>query len=79
LTFVLLIAFTVFILGNFVVKMLAKKDLIQYDFTFYITKSLTYLIIFQFSFSRFLLFIIMPLPSINDGNFLMQVRLQLPS
>jgi membrane protein len=47
LTFVLLIAFTVFILGNFVVKMLAKKDLIQYDFTFYITKSLTYLIIFS--------------------------------
>ena len=47
LTFVLLIAFTVFILGNFVVKMLAKKDLIQYDFTFYLTKSLTYLIIFS--------------------------------
>lgn len=47
LTFVLLIAFTVFILGNFVVKMLAKEDLIQYDFTFYITKSLTYLIIFS--------------------------------
>ena len=47
LTFVLLIAFTVFILGNFVVKTLAKKDLIQYDFTFYLTKSLTYLIIFS--------------------------------
>lgn len=47
LTFVLLIAFTVFILGNFVVKMLARKDLIQYDFTFYLTKSLTYLIIFS--------------------------------
>jgi membrane protein len=47
LTFVLLIAFTVFILGNFVVKMLAKKDIIQYDFTFYLTKSLTYLIIFS--------------------------------
>ena len=47
LTFVLLIAFTVFILGNFVVKTLAKKELIQYDFTFYLTKSLTYLIIFS--------------------------------
>jgi membrane protein len=47
LTFVLLIAFTVFILGNFVVKTLAQKDLIQYDFTFYLTKSLTYLIIFS--------------------------------
>ncbi len=47
LTFVLLIAFTVFILGNFIVKTLAKKDLIQYDFTFYLTKSLTYLIIFS--------------------------------
>jgi membrane protein len=47
LTFVLLIAFTVFILGNFVVKMLAKKDIIQYDFTFYLTKCLTYLIIFS--------------------------------
>ncbi len=47
LTFVLLIAFTVFILGNFIVKTLAKRDLIQYDFTFYLTKSLTYLIIFS--------------------------------
>jgi membrane protein len=47
LTFVLLIAFSVFIIGNFIVKTLAKKDLIQYDFTFYLTKSLTYLIIFS--------------------------------
>ena len=47
LTFVLLIAFVAFILGNFVVKMLAKKDLIEYNFTYYLTKSLTYLSIFS--------------------------------
>lgn len=47
LTFVLLIAFVVFIIGNFVVKMLAKKDLIEYNFTYYLTKSLTYLSIFS--------------------------------
>jgi len=47
LTFVLLIAFVVFIVGNFVLKMLAKKDLIEYNFTYYLTKSLTYLSIFS--------------------------------
>lgn len=47
LTFVLIIAFVVFIIGNFVVKMLAKKDLIEYNFIYYLTKSLTYLSIFS--------------------------------
>jgi len=47
LTFVLLIAFVAFILGNFIVKMLVKKDLIEYNFTYYLTKSLTYLSIFS--------------------------------
>jgi membrane protein len=47
LTFVLLIAFVAFILGNFILKMLAKKDLIEYNFTYYLTKSLTYLSIFS--------------------------------
>jgi len=47
LTFVLLIAFVAFILGNFVVKMLTKEGLIEYNFTYYLTKSLTYLSIFS--------------------------------
>lgn len=47
LTFVLFIAFLVFILGNFILKLLVKKDLIQFDFTYYLTKSITYLTIFS--------------------------------
>jgi membrane protein len=47
LTFVLLIAFVAFILGNFVVKMLTKEGLIEYNFTYYLTKSMTYLSIFS--------------------------------
>ena len=50
LTFVLIVSFTVFILGNFIVKYLAKQDILHYDFTFYLTKALTYFVTFSIFF-----------------------------
>ena len=50
LTFVLIIAFSVFIVGNLIVNYLQSKDLINYDFTFYIIKTLTYLSTFSIFF-----------------------------
>jgi membrane protein len=47
LTFVLITSFVVFIIGNFIVKYLAKEGILEYNFTFYLTKVLTYLIIFS--------------------------------
>lgn len=47
LTFVLIISFLFFILGNFVVKYLAKEGILEYNFTFYLTKVLTYFVIFS--------------------------------
>jgi membrane protein len=47
LTFVLITSFMVFILGNIVVKYLAKEGILEYNFTFYLTKVLTYLVIFS--------------------------------
>ncbi len=47
LTFVLITSFLVFILGNFVVKYLAKEGILEYNFTFYLTKALTYFVIFS--------------------------------
>lgn len=47
LTFVLITSFLVFIMGNFVVKYLAKEGILEYNFTYYLTKILTYLIIFS--------------------------------
>jgi membrane protein len=47
LTFVLITSFMVFILGNFVVKYLAKEGILEYNFTFYLTKVLTYFVIFS--------------------------------
>jgi membrane protein len=47
LTFVLITSFLVFILGNFVVKYLAKERILEYNFTFYLTKALTYFVIFS--------------------------------
>lgn len=42
LTFVLIIAFSVFIIGNLIVHYLQNKGLLNYDFTFYLVKTLTY-------------------------------------
>ncbi len=47
LTFVLITSFLVFILGNIVVKYLAKEGILEYNFTFYLTKALTYFVIFS--------------------------------
>ena len=47
LTFVLITSFMVFILGNIVVKYLAKEGILEYNFTFYLTKVLTYIVIFS--------------------------------
>jgi membrane protein len=47
LTFVLIISFLFFILGNIVVKYLAKEGILEYNFTFYLTKVLTYFVIFS--------------------------------
>ncbi len=47
LTFVLIMAFLVFIMGNFILNVLVKKNLIEFNFTFYLTKSITYLSIFS--------------------------------
>ncbi|CAM4328532.1 YihY/virulence factor BrkB family protein [Cytophagaceae bacterium 50C-KIRBA] len=47
LTFVLITAFLVFIVGNLIVHSLANKGLINYDFTFYFIKILTYFVIFS--------------------------------
>jgi membrane protein len=47
LTFVLITSFLVFIMGNFVVKYLAKEGILEYNFTYYLTKVLTYVIIFS--------------------------------
>jgi membrane protein len=47
LTFVLITSFVVFIIGNFIVKYLAIKGILEYNFTFYLTKVLTYLVIFS--------------------------------
>ncbi|MHA8063683.1 YihY/virulence factor BrkB family protein [Aquirufa aurantiipilula] len=47
LTFVLITAFLVFIVGNLIVHSLANRGLINYDFTFYFIKILTYFVIFS--------------------------------
>lgn len=47
LTFVLLIAILVFIVGNFIVKYLTNKHLIDHDFTYYLVTTLTYLVTFS--------------------------------
>ncbi|RVU26788.1 YihY/virulence factor BrkB family protein [Sandaracinomonas limnophila] len=47
LTFVLLVAILVFIVGNFLVKYLAQKDLINYNFNYYLVTSITYFVTFS--------------------------------
>lgn len=47
LTFVLLIAILVFIVGNIIVKYLTSKHLIDHDFTYYLITTLTYLVTFS--------------------------------
>jgi membrane protein len=50
LTFVLITAFSVFIVGKFVIGYLKGKGLIDYDFNFYMLNILTYFLIFSIFF-----------------------------
>lgn len=47
LTFVLLIAILVFIVGNFIVDFLASKHIINYNFTYYLLTIITYFVTFS--------------------------------
>jgi membrane protein len=47
LTFVLILAFGVFIVGNLIVHYFQDKGLLNYDFTFYLIKTLTYISTFS--------------------------------
>lgn len=47
LTFVLIVSFSVFIIGNFLVDYLGAKGLISYNFTYYLLSVLTYLLTFS--------------------------------